>query len=444
MFSELFNLEEIQKIQDSFAKATGVASIITDIEGKPITEPSNFCRLCINHIRQTDKGLTNCMKSDAEIGRYHPSGPIIQPCLSGGLWDAGASITVGNQHIANWLIGQIRTESQNDEKIIAYAREIGADEVSILEAWKDVTIMPLEQFKEVAYALFLMANLMSRVAYQNLQLNELTLNLEKKVAERTAELKKARDALWSEIELAHKIQTSLLPDFGNNFHPSFVIAAEMAPADQVGGDFYDISYDLNKHLWIAIGDVSGHGITPGLIMMMAQTVNSTITANMDCEARDVVAKVNEILYQNVNERLKEKHFMTFTALKYLGDGRFQHAGAHLSLIVFRFKTQTCELIQTKGVYLNFRKDISKVTKNSEFVLDPGDILVLYTDGLTEVLNSQGRMLDIDGFVKIVKRHAHQEPEAMKDMILADVIQWCNDKREDDMTIVIVKRKEGEA
>jgi serine phosphatase RsbU (regulator of sigma subunit) len=247
-------------------------------------------------------------------------------------------------------------------------------------------------------------------------------------------------ALSQEMELARKIQTSLLPDSVNNLHPDMEIAAAMLPAEQVGGDFYDVAYDRTGNLWLAVGDVSGHGVTPGLIMMMAQTVHTTVTANLECDARDIVIKINEILYMNVHERLKENHFMTFTALKYLGKGCFQHAGAHLSMIVFRQKTGTCELIRTSGIYLNFKKDISKPTKNSEFSLDPGDTLVLYTDGLTESENPDGKMLDLEGFVKIVEKHVSREPEGMKDMIMKDVIQWCNDRRADDMTLVIVRRK----
>ncbi|MGE0087651.1 MAG: SpoIIE family protein phosphatase [Desulfococcaceae bacterium] len=255
------------------------------------------------------------------------------------------------------------------------------------------------------------------------------------------QLRKAMNALWGEMELARKIQTCLLPVSVGSIHPEFEIAAAMLTADEVGGDFYDITYDRKGNLWFAIGDVSGHGVTPGLIMMMAQTVHATVTAYLDCDARGVVIKTNEILYSNVHERLKESHFMTFTAIKYLGCGRFQHAGAHLSLIVFRQKTRTCELIQTKGVYLNFKKDISKGTKNADFSLDHGDILVLYTDGLTEAANAEGQMLDIDGFVKIVEQYAYQAPETMKDLIMEDVQQWCGRKIADDMSIVIVKRKE---
>lgn len=271
--------------------------------------------------------------------------------------------------------------------------------------------------------------LASDVESMRLAIKELTENL------------KEQERLKNEMELARKIQTSLLPTLSDDFHPDFQISADMLPADRVGGDFYDISYDRKGNLWVAIGDVSGHGVTPGLIMMMAQTVHATVTSNLDCDACGTVIRINEILYSNVHERLRESHFMTFTALKYLGEGRFQHSGAHLSMIVFRRKTGECEFIRTKGIYLNFKKDISKATKNSEFYLDYGDILVLYTDGLTEARNPDGEMLDIGGFAELVEKHAHQEPEAMKDMIMADVIKWCDNKRADDMTIVLIKRKE---
>ena len=105
-FENLFDIAEIQKIQDSFCDVTGVAAIITDVNGKPITKPSNFCKLC-QIIRTTKKGLINCEKSDALLGKQNVGGPLMQPCLSGGLWDAGASISVGEKHIATWLVGKM-------------------------------------------------------------------------------------------------------------------------------------------------------------------------------------------------------------------------------------------------------------------------------------------------------------------------------------------------
>jgi len=168
-FNELFDLSEIQRIQDEFSAATGVASIITQPDGTPITAPSNFTCLCNDIIRKTQKGCFNCFKSDAALGRYHPEGPVIQPCMSGGLWDAGASITIGNRHVANWLIGQVRDETQTDESMRKYAQEIGADEQQFMTAFYNVPVMSRERFEKTAQVLFTMANQLSESAYQNIQ-----------------------------------------------------------------------------------------------------------------------------------------------------------------------------------------------------------------------------------------------------------------------------------
>jgi PAS domain S-box-containing protein len=168
-FDDLFNLKEIQQLQDDFAKAAGVASIITQVDGTPITAPSNFCRLCNDIIRKTPKGYVNCCKSDAILGKLNPKGPLVQPCMSGGLWDAGAGISVGGKHVANWLIGQVRDETQTEEKMLEYARIIGVDEQVILEAFHEVSPMSREKFEQVANALFTLASQLSNMAYQNVQ-----------------------------------------------------------------------------------------------------------------------------------------------------------------------------------------------------------------------------------------------------------------------------------
>jgi len=246
-------------------------------------------------------------------------------------------------------------------------------------------------------------------------------------------------SLSQEMALAKRIQTSLQPSLSQTKHPELLIAAEMIPADQVGGDFYDISFDQSGNLWFAIGDVSGHGVTSGLIMMMAQTMFTTLINQKNYDPAQVVIHINQILFMNVCLRLKEKHFMTFTALKYLGQGLFQYAGAHLSLIVFRHQSKTFELIQTRGVYLNFKKDISRATKNAEFILDVEDILFLYTDGLTEAINRSEQMIDLKGFMKIIEKYISHPLGLMKDSIISDVLGWCYHKISDDMTIVIIKR-----
>lgn len=172
-FDKLFDLNELQKLQDQFASAFGVASIITTPEGRYLTKPSNFSNLCQNIIRCTEKGLENCMKSDSLIGRYNPQGPIVQPCLSGGLWDAGASISVNGEHIANWLIGQIRINDHDDEKMRKYAAQIGADESEFMKAFYELPSMSQKQFQKIAELLFTTASQLSGKAYKNDQQAEL-------------------------------------------------------------------------------------------------------------------------------------------------------------------------------------------------------------------------------------------------------------------------------
>jgi len=168
-FQDLFNMDEIQRLQDLFAEAFDVAVLMTTPDGIPITRPSNFSDLCLEIIRKNPKGVKNCNYSDAMIGRHNPTGPNIQPCLSAGLCNAGVSITVGGRHIANWLIGQVRNEAQKEEEIMAYAREIGADEEAFRTAYRKVPVMSQQQFDKTARILFELANRISTIAYQNVQ-----------------------------------------------------------------------------------------------------------------------------------------------------------------------------------------------------------------------------------------------------------------------------------
>lgn len=178
-FHELFIMEDVQKLQDAFSTATGLASIITEPDGTPITRPSGFTCLCNQIIRNTSEGLKNCMISDATIGRPCKHGPIVQKCLSAGLVDGGASIMIGDHHIANWMMGQVMDISCSEEDILRYADQIGADRSEVLEALKDIPKMSLEQFNHIAEYLYMSAKELSNLAVLNLQQKqELKMRLE--------------------------------------------------------------------------------------------------------------------------------------------------------------------------------------------------------------------------------------------------------------------------
>jgi len=157
-YTDFFKLEELQTIQDLFADATGVASIITDLDGTPITKPSNFCRLCESIVRQTQKGCKNCMKSDAVLAAESNSRPSVQTCTSVGLMESSTQIIVDGVPVANWIIGQVRTPELDKMRMKRYAKEIGANVDDFMDALDEVPIMTKEQLFNVSKMLVFSAN----------------------------------------------------------------------------------------------------------------------------------------------------------------------------------------------------------------------------------------------------------------------------------------------
>jgi len=206
-FSELFDLNEIQKLQDLFSTVTGVASIITESDGTPITKPSNFCGLC-NEIRKTEEGLRNCQISHSIVGSPKKDGPRIQKCSSG-LLNGGASIVVAGTHFANWLIGQVFDEDYELNDLTQYADVIGMNQDISKNELTKVKRMSKLQFENVCNFLFLNTQLISKYAIKNISLvheinrkiqNELEIinlnyELETKIKQRTAQLEETNAIL---------------------------------------------------------------------------------------------------------------------------------------------------------------------------------------------------------------------------------------------------------
>lgn len=239
-----------------------------------------------------------------------------------------------------------------------------------------------------------------------------------------------------EMELARRVQAALLPSVAAEEND--VLSAVMLPAEEVGGDYYDIVTDADGHTWYGIGDVSGHGVTPGLMMLMARCViRGLLHENPGISMNRMLATLNRVMYDDIQQMGHNYHF-TVSLIKSLGDGDYVAAGAHEDIIVHRARTGQCERVQLTGMWIGFVEEVSGMFEEVPLHLEPGDIMVLYTDGFIEAESDDGTMWESRRFMESISRHAHLPADQMRQAIVADV-QAFMDEQYDDMTMMIVKR-----
>ncbi|MGD2271477.1 MAG: SpoIIE family protein phosphatase [Desulfobacterales bacterium] len=249
------------------------------------------------------------------------------------------------------------------------------------------------------------------------------------------ELRKARDALWSEMELAKRIQTALLPD--NEKMCGFEIAATMSPAEEVGGDYYDIIQTPKGDKWITIGDVSGHGVDSGLIMMMAQTSTlSILNDGNHCKPSDVLSSVNAVIRENIS-RMGSDHYMAMTAICF-NDSQMIIAGKHQDIIIYRASSNRTEIVPTKGTWLGITDDIRNYLVDVSATLEVGDIVLLFTDGITEATNLNGEMFGQKRLEHAINQYADLQVAKIVEKIIKDVINF-QEKQLDDITLLAIKK-----
>jgi serine phosphatase RsbU (regulator of sigma subunit) len=249
------------------------------------------------------------------------------------------------------------------------------------------------------------------------------------------ELKKARDAIWSEMELAKRIQTALLPD--QEKISGYEIAAKMVPAKEVGGDYYDIIETNNGDKWVTIGDVSGHGVDSGLIMMMAQTsIVSMVNNSINPKPSKILDSVNMVIRENIS-RLGSDHYMTLMALKF-NESKMVLAGKHQDVIIYRAHLNKTQVIQTQGTWLGIADNIQNLQKDMCIELNDGDIVLLFTDGITEASNKMGKMYGQIRLEQALDQYADLPIIKLRDKIISDVLNF-QEEQMDDLTLVVVKK-----
>lgn len=251
-----------------------------------------------------------------------------------------------------------------------------------------------------------------------------------KQKEKAASLKK-------ELEIASHIQSALLPV--DPQLAGYELASHMLPAEEVGGDYYDIIADGEKD-WVLIGDVAGHGLSSGLIMMMAQTaVRAIVNKEKDLTPTKLLRLLHQAVVDNM-AKISYGKYLTLLALSVRKDGFVSYAGLHQDILVYRFASAQVDIYHSKGRWIGMDMEIysKKVNfEDQELFLAAGDTLLLYTDGIVEARDSRGKMYGREALSEFLKSHGALSPAAIKKALL-DEIKLHH--VQDDLTFLVIKKQ----
>lgn len=256
----------------------------------------------------------------------------------------------------------------------------------------------------------------------------------KEVQERRATQK----AMEKELGIARRIQKGLLPATLPQI-PRWDVAAYWTPAKEVGGDYYDF-IPLGDGAWgTAVGDVSGKGIPASLIMSMVRCLLRLAT-RAGLGPAGTLGLVNDVITPD----LKDGMFISMVFLHFTEDRgavRLVRAG-HNPPIVLPGGDASPKLCEIPGVALGLRSGFGhQGYAETELPLNPGDALILYSDGIVEAMNEQGEEFEMKRFLKTLAAVKHQ---SARDIIKASMVQLTHWRgkaaQSDDITLVVLKRK----
>lgn len=239
--------------------------------------------------------------------------------------------------------------------------------------------------------------------------------------------------LEGELQMSQIIQRGLLPK-KIPFLTGMNISAFSRPAQIVGGDYFDfVDFKDGTH-GIVIADVSGHGVSAGMFMSSLQTAFNTLIPETDSPI-STLERINRLYIHNIN-------FTTFVTIflgKYDSKTRtltYANAG-HSSAYLYRSKTDEEIWLRPTGPAVGLAERFS--LHMEEVKLQPGDIFILYTDGITEAANQDGQLWGEEQLANIIRLNANASAEQMIQSILKALGEYTNGAPlADDVTLVISK------
>jgi serine phosphatase RsbU (regulator of sigma subunit) len=278
--------------------------------------------------------------------------------------------------------------------------------------------------------------------------------LEDKVSERTAQLAKANQEITSlnerlkeenlrlsaELEVTRQLQQMVLPKQSElDDIEGLEIAGFMEPADEVGGDYYDVLQQDGK-VKISIGDVTGHGLESGVLMLMTQTAVRTLQESNQTDPVKFLDILNRTIYGNV-QRINPYKNLTLSVLDY-ADGTLSLSGQHEEMIVVRSGGKV-ERIDTAnlGFPIGMEDNIADFIASEQVQLNSGDVVVLYTDGITEAFDMNQEEYGLERLCEVVSRNWERSPQGIRQAVINDLRRHIGEQKVfDDITLVVLKQK----
>jgi sigma-B regulation protein RsbU (phosphoserine phosphatase) len=286
------------------------------------------------------------------------------------------------------------------------------------------------------------------------QLNDLFHNLDMKVKERTEDLEQANEEIKTlndylkeenvrmstELLVSQALQRMVLPKEEELQNiDDLEICGFMQSAAEVGGDYYDV-LQCKDNIKIAIGDVTGHGLASGVLMLMVQTSVRTLFANDMCSPDICLKILNRAIYQNIKRMDSDKN-LSLVLLDYC-KGKIKLSGQHEEVLLVRRNNQI-ERIDTidLGFPIGLEADIEPFLNHVEIELQPGDGLVLYTDGITEAENIHKELYGLDRLCQIVSSTWQLSTKEVQFAVMEDVRAHIGQQKVfDDITLLILKQR----
>jgi sigma-B regulation protein RsbU (phosphoserine phosphatase) len=245
------------------------------------------------------------------------------------------------------------------------------------------------------------------------------------------------EMLQYDLQAARDVQAKLLPETVPRI-PGYDFGAFYSTAVAVGGDFYDfIQFDKNT-LGLLVADASGKGMAGSLLMVEARAVIRSM-ASLSSSPKQILANANRVLLQD----LRKGMFITlFYAVLDLSKGIVKMASAgHMPMLLWRWKSKKCFAVNPPGLVLGAATEemFNDTVKEHSVELEPGDRLVLYTDGVTELMDSKDNEYGRARFVKYTLQNANRPSVEYVQGLVADLdAHRAGFAQSDDITILTVR------